>query len=243
MESTLAVRGTKYRRVAERIRGDCARLEEGTQLPAEKELARQHAVSLMTVRRALEYLEDEGFVNRISGRGTYVQRRVVAKGGALSSFSEDMVLRGLVPSTRLIGIEIVPAPEQVMRDLRLGPTEKVVALERLRLADSEPMCLEDAHLPVRFAPILEGGDLDGSLHELLASHGTVLATGTRRIRAVSMSERQAALLGLPVGQPALQIVQVFFDPHGRPMERSHSLYRADRYEAFTKMRRYETAEL
>jgi GntR family transcriptional regulator len=230
-------RAAKYLRVAEDLRSTCAALPEGTQLPPEKELARQFQVSLMTVRRALEFLDEEGFVNRVGGRGTFVQRRVIAKGGSLTSFSEDMRMRGLEPSARLMGIEVITAPEEVMRDLRLGSTEKVVVLERLRFADGEPMCLEVVHLPARFAHIVEASNLDGSLHELLAANGVLLATGTRRTRAVAIGERAAGLLRLHVGAPALEIVQVFFDPRGRPVQRAKSLYRGDRYEAFSKVRR------
>ena len=230
-------RETKYRRVAETLRRECVLLDEGTQLPAEKELARTHGVSLMTIRRALEHLDNEGFVNRVVGRGTYVQRRVIAKGDALTSFSEDMRLRGFQPSSRILGIEVVTAPEYVARDLRLGVSEKVVALERLRFADGEPMCVEIAHLPARFAPLLETQDLDGSLHVALGAIGTVVSSGSRRIRAVLLGERQSGLLGLRPADPALQVVQVFCDAQGRPVERSDSLYRGDRYEAFSKVRR------
>ena len=232
-------RETKYRRVAEVLRGECAQLPEGTQLPAEKELARTHGVSLMTIRRALEQLEEEGFVNRVGGRGTFVQRRVIAKGDSITSFSEDMRFRGFRPSTRILGIEIIVAPELVARDLQLGRSAKVIALERLRFADEEPMCIEIAHLPVRFAPLVESHSLDGSLHELLAANGTLLDRGTRRIRAVPLNERHAALLGIVHASPALQIVQVFSDSHGRPVERSDSIYRSDRYEVFSKVRRRE----
>ncbi|TFD53556.1 GntR family transcriptional regulator [Cryobacterium frigoriphilum] len=231
------MRDTKYRRVAAGLRRSFAGQPDGSRLPSEKDLAREYAVSLMTIRRAFEVLDDEGFVNRIVGRGTFVQRRIVAKGDSLTSFSEDMRMRGLEPSTRVIGIEVLAAPDAVSRDLRLHTAEKVVTIERLRLADGEPMCLEVAHLPARFAPVLDHGDLNGSLHALLAASGTVILTGTRRIRAVLAGDRACGLLGLAGTAPALQVVQVFFDAQGRPVQRSSSLYRADRYEAFSRVRR------
>lgn len=231
------MRDTKYRRVAEGLRRSFTGQPDGSRLPSEKELAREYAVSLMTIRRAFEVLDDEGFVTRIVGRGTFVQRRIVAKGDSLTSFSEDMRMRGLTPSTRLIGIEVIPATDDVSRDLRLHAGEKVVTIDRLRLADGEPMCLESAQLPARFAPVVERGDLSGSLHALLAENGTQIVTGTRRIRAVLAGDRASGLLGLAGTAPALQVVQVFFDGQGRPVQRSSSLFRADRYEAFSRVRR------
>ncbi|MET1033676.1 MAG: GntR family transcriptional regulator [Arthrobacter sp.] len=230
-------RETKYGRIATVLRQRCARLGDGQQLPSEKELATEFGVSLMTLRRALDLLDEEGIVRRVLGRGTFVQRRIVAKGDVLTSFSEDMRMRGLTPSSRLIGIEVLEPAEDVRKDLLLGPRESVVALERLRLADGEAMCLETAHLAARFTGVLEADALEGSLHELLASRGHVLESAVRRIRAVAADERQALLLGLRAGEPVLQIIQVFYDAKGTAIQRSCAHYRADRYEAFTKVRR------
>ncbi len=44
----------------------------GTQLPEESELARQFGISAGTVRKALDMLEAEGFLERKQGRGTFV---------------------------------------------------------------------------------------------------------------------------------------------------------------------------
>lgn len=231
------MRETKYGKIAEVLRQRCASMEDGQQLPAEKELAVEFDVSVMTLRRALDLLEQDGIVRRVLGRGTFVQRKIVAKGGVLRSFSDDMRMRGLAPSSRLIGIEIAVADEEVHKDLHLGAQEQVISLERLRLADGEPMCLETAHLSARFASLIETGGLEGSLHELLASQGHVLESAVRRIRAVAADERQAVLLGLKAGDPVLRIVQVFHDSKGVAIQRSCAFYRADRYEAFAKVRR------
>lgn len=231
------MRNTKYGRIAQTLRQRCAQLEDGAQLPAEKELAAEFGVSLMTVRRALDLLDEEGMVRRVLGRGTFVQRRVVAKGDSLTSFTEDMRMRGLEPSSRLMSIDVVAAPDDVRKDLHLGPAEKVVALERLRLADGEPMCVEVAHLSARFADLFDDGGLEGSLHTLLAGRGHHLETAVRRIRATAATERQALLLGLHAGDPVLQVIQIFYDHQGGALQRACSHYRADRYEAFTRARR------
>lgn len=231
------MRETKYGKIAGVLRQRCAQLEDGQQLPSEKELAVEFGVSVMTLRRALDTLDEEGIVRRVLGRGTFVQRRIVAKGGALTSFSEDMRMRGLTPSSRLIGFEVVSPSDDVRKDLLLGPQENVVLLERLRMADGEPMCVETAQLSARFTALLENDLLEGSLHKLLASQGHVLETALRRIRAVAADERQAMLLGLQTGDPVLQIIQVFHDIRGTAIQRSCAHYRADRYEAFTKVRR------
>ncbi|MDG4832803.1 GntR family transcriptional regulator [Solwaraspora sp. WMMD1047] len=220
----------KHVAITNALRERCRELPVGSRLPAEKELAVQFEVSRMTVRQALDALAADGRVERVPGLGTFVRRPTVAMGPHLTSFSEDMRNRGLRPSSRLIAIEEVTATGEVATDLGVDPASPVIRLERLRFADDEPMCLEDAHLPSRLQRVLDDADLEGSLHEVLAKAGIVIAAARRRVRAVPAPARDARLLGLPEHAPALEIVDLFFDTGRRPVQRSRSRYRHDRYE-------------
>lgn len=214
-------------------------LPVGTRLPSEKELAAEFEVSRMTVRQALDALADQGRVERVPGLGTFVRRPTVAMGPNLTSFSEDMRARGLRPSSRLIALEEVASAPDIALDLGVEPGTTVVRLERLRFADDDPMCLEDAYLPARFQRVLDDADLEGSLHEVLAKAGTVVHTARRRVRAVPAPARDAQLLGLPEHAPALEIVDVFYDTGRRAVHRSRSRYRHDRYEVMSDLYRPE----
>jgi len=158
-------------------------------------------------------------------------------GPNLTSFSEDMRARGLLPSSRLIAYEDVAAPAEIAAGLGVEADAKVIRMERLRFADHEPMCIEVAYLPMRFRRVLDDADLEGSLHEALATAGTVIASGTRRVRAVTATARDTELLGVPSEAPALEIVDIFCDTSSRVVHRSCSRYRFDRYEVMTELRR------
>jgi GntR family transcriptional regulator len=151
-----------------------------------------------------------------------------------------MRARGLRPSSRLIALEEVAADPEVASDLGVEPDAPVIRMERLRFADDEPMCLEEALLPTRFRRIVDDADLEGSLHELLAKSGVVVASARRRVQAVIAPARDAQLLGLPEQAPALEIVDVFCDTGRRPVHRSRSRYRFDRYEVMSELRRGAT---
>jgi GntR family transcriptional regulator len=227
----------KHVAITNALREQCRELPVGSRLPSEKELAVRFEVSRMTVRQALDALADEGRVERVPGLGTFVRRPTVAMGPSLTSFSEDMRARGLRPSSRLIGLEEVTAPPEVAPDLAVDAGSTVIRLERLRFADEDPMCLEEAHLPARFQRVLDDADLEESLHEVLAKAGTVVTTARRRVRAVPAPSRDAQLLGLAEHAPALEIVDVFFDAGRRPVHRSRSRYRHDRYEVMSDLYR------
>jgi GntR family transcriptional regulator len=227
----------KHVSITNALREECRDLAVGTRLPSEKELAVRFEVSRMTVRQALDALEAEGRVERVPGSGTYVRRPTVAMGPNLTSFTEDMTARGLLPRSRVVALDEVLAAQDVADDLGVAAESKVIRLERLRFADDEPMCVEVAYLPLRFRRVLDDADLEGSMHQALAKSGTVITYGTRRVRAATVQSSDAQLLGLPDQAPALEIVDVFCDANRRPVHRSRSRYRFDRYEVMSELRR------
>lgn len=227
----------KHVAITNALREQCRDLPVGARLPSEKELAVRFEVSRMTVRQALDALAADGRVERVPGSGTFVRRPTVAMGPNLTSFSEDMRNRGLRPGSRLIALEEVEATPEIATDLGVEAGGPVIRMERLRFADDEPMCLEVCHLPIRLQRILDDADLEGSLHEVLAKAGIVVASLRRLVRAVIAPSRDAQLLGLPEHAPALEIVDVFSDTSHRPAHRSRSRYRFDRYEVMSELHR------
>src|SRR4030095_11920378 len=81
--------------------------------------------SRLTVRAALDDLVREGYLVRRHGSGTFVSEPKIAQQLTLTSFSEDMRRRGMVPDSRMIGLENVHAGPQVGRQLNISPSERV----------------------------------------------------------------------------------------------------------------------
>lgn len=227
----------KYAAIAADLRERYQSLPAGTRLPNEKELAEEFGVSRMTVRQALQLLAEQMQVVRIRGRGTFVQDLVVAKDQALTSFTEDMVARGVSPVTRLVALEEMDIPEDLAAELLAPPRTRVVRVERLRFAGDEPICHETVHIPLTLASSLSARAYETSLHDALRSIGRGPVSATRRTAAVAISAAVARLFGLPQGSPALRVRHTFQDGNGSPLYRADSHYRADRYEIVTQVRR------
>ncbi|MQA06346.1 MAG: UTRA domain-containing protein [Streptosporangiales bacterium] len=227
----------KYLAISADLRERCLKMPVGARLPSERWLAVDFGVSLMTVRQALAELASAGWVERVAGSGTFVRRPRVEMGPSLTSFTEDMRRRNLRPSSRLISFERVATDSDVARELGVRPGDEVITVERLRFADGEPMCHELAHLPLHLLSVLESADLEGSLHEALTAATTVLVSATRKVRALPAPPRECRLLDLPVGSPALEITDTFYDTRNRPVQTARSRYRFDRYEVLSKLSR------
>lgn len=215
-------------------------LKPGDRLPSERELVERYGVSRMTVRHAMGHLEQEGWVRRLQGRGCFVappklEERLVS----LASFTEEMEARGLVPSTQVLSVEVVRS-ERIAAQLSLPTDEPLYAIERLRLADGEPMELERLYLPVRLFPGLDKHDLESSLYDLLDSeYGLRPMNALQTLEAVLAGEPEAELLKVAVGSPLLAVTRVAFSASGQVVESGRALYRGDRYRFTVSLARKE----
>ncbi|MDG6103425.1 GntR family transcriptional regulator [Dactylosporangium aurantiacum] len=199
-------------------------------LPSERELTARYQMSRATVREAMRRLEEEGWVYRQQGSGTYVaDPATISKSLALTSFSEDMRARRLTPGSKLLSWQRIPATAEVARDLGLSPGTPVVYVERLRLADGSPMCVEQVWILATVVGDVEESRLGGSLYETLTERGAAPHHADQIIAATVTDPDQSALLGVPPFSPALHVTRVTFDAAGRAVERGESVYRADRY--------------
>ena len=220
----------KYHSIRDEIRDLIADLDVGEALPPERALATELGVSRMTLRRAIDELAREGLITRRQGAGTFVAEPKVAPSLAATSFSQDMRERGLVPSSRTLSIEELLAGPQLARRLELSPSERILRIVRLRLADAAPMAIETLHVPLDLIGPLESDDLeDASFYELLTRKGVTIDHGVQSIEPTVTDEGASEVLEVPLRSPALLFEQTTWCTDGRAVEFVRSVYRGDRY--------------
>ena len=203
----------------------------GDRLPPERELAERYGCSLITVRRALGDLARERRLERTRGRGTFVTRPPIDLDleGSMS-FTEEVQRLGHDPATRVVTARTVAADAAVAEALDIAIGASVVHLERLRMADGEPLLLEQVFLSEARFPGLLAGDLEGgSLYELLGErYDTRVVRARESLEPIALPPREAQLLGVEPHRPALLIEGLAYDPSGRPVEFARSYVRGDR---------------
>src|SRR5712691_3486907 len=210
----------------------------GNAIPSERQLSADLGVSRLTVRAALDDLAREGYVVRRRGSGTYVQQPKIAQELTMTSFSEDMRRRGMVPGSRTLSMETELAGARLGRLLRVSPSEEILVIKRLRLADGEPMAIETLHLPASLVPGLEANDLAGSFYDLLRDrYGVSIASGTQAIEPTVTNGEESKALGVPLQSPAFLFERTSRDEQGRTVEFVQSVYRGDRYRIVTELSR------
>ena len=200
-------------------------------LPSERTLMTTYGVSRMTVRRALSLLVDDGLVYRRRGSGTYVaDPAMITKTLSLTSFSEDVHERGMTPGASTQRVRWLPAEADVAADLGISPGTEVVHLERVRTADGIPLCIEEVWLSADLVPADFASAAVASLYDTLSDLGIEPQVATQTIRATVVNVDQATLLDVAPHSAAFSVSRVTCSTEGRPFERAHSLYRADRYD-------------
>lgn len=217
---------------------ESGQLQPGDRVLSERELTEQFGVSRMTARQALTELETLGYLYRVQGKGTFVATPKLEQPLLdLTSFTEDMRRRGLQATARVLLAEAVSAGRKAARALRIGETDKVYRMERLRLAGGEPMALETSHIPVALAPGLmeRVSEVQSLYHALSEAYDIQLVKATQSLEAVAASSYEADILGVREGTPLLLIERISLDTLGRQVEYVRSLYRGDRYRFTTEL--------
>jgi len=213
---------------------EARQIRPGDALPPERDIANQLGVSRITVRKALDALVAEGFLSRRQGAGTFVTRRVEKNFSKLTSFTEDMISRGLKPhSVWLSRTETIVSPEEAIM-LGLSPGARVNRLNRVRYADNVAMALEYATVPSGFLESPEA--VDSSLYEALARNGNQPTRVLQRLRATLFTPEQAEILGVQPGDAGLLIERRGFSAAGQLVESTRCYYRGDAYDFVAELK-------
>ncbi|MFB9950732.1 GntR family transcriptional regulator [Rhizobium puerariae] len=135
-----------YKQIADHLRHNIAQgsYEPTGRLPSEAQIMEQFAVSRVTVRLALDDLENEGLIERRKGKGTFVVgKQVRHRIDTLRSFHESLKIQGLDATMRMIDVQAIDTPTSLIP--HFGP--RCTRLIRLHLVSNEPVALGRSFLP------------------------------------------------------------------------------------------------
>lgn len=192
----------------------------GSALPAEQTLAAEHGVALGTLRRALELMAEQGLIERIHGRGTFV--RAGMTGATMMRFFRFGEGTGEVPVSRIVSRQQLVAPAEVARRLGLARGDTALRLLRVRSFDGQPGVYEEIWLPLPlFAELAESdtgtwGDL---LYPLFAERcGVYIQRAVDEIAFATLTAAQARHLALSAGHPCALVTRSAYDLAGHCVE-------------------------
>ena len=239
MTDAFARRTPHYLRIYRDLRDQIAKgsLAPGDQLPAQRDLAESFGVTVMTVRQALQLLEQEELVVVKHGSGSFVApKRIRYAMGNLRSFAQEVQAQGFELKTRVLRQELVDPHPRVAELLKIHAGEPVYAIERLRAVGNQPVVYQDSQLQPWLGEALGEIDLSGvSLYDYLQQELRVeIASAQEWIHAIQLGPREATLLEADPGAPALLSERLTFSGSGEPMIFDRAFMPGDRVSMATQ---------
>jgi GntR family transcriptional regulator len=218
-------------------------LKPGEAMPGEWDLAGLYGVSRLTVRRALDELVRQNWLEKKHGVGTFVRQPTIASiaAGKLS-FTRQMRAIGREPGSRFISQRVIAATGKIARALHIHEGDPIIEITRVRLADNIPILLETACLSTVRFPTLERQDWSKaeSLYKILSDeYQTNISAMDHTIKPVTLTETEARYLKAKSGIPALLSEIVAYTPEGIPVEYSWSFSNGDKSEFYFYFQRIE----
>jgi len=203
---------------------------EGNFLPNEVELAKQLGISRNTLRQATNKLVYEGILVRKKGVGTrFVDADVDTRLKNWSSFSQEMILKGLEVKNFEIEAKWVKAKKNVPHFLDIPKGTEVLQLKRLRGTPDGPFVMFYSWFHPRVG-LTGKEDFSRPLYEIMEKdYFTIVKVSKEEISACAADQTLSEKFGINKGDPILKRVRMVYDPGNRPVEYNIGFYRGDRF--------------
>ncbi len=221
----------KYYQLKHILREWVSQMQPGVVVPSEAELCQKYTVSRTTVRKALSDLAQEGLVYTIQGKGTFTagakkRSAWVAQTGGLHA---DMTERGFTVTMQMLEKQVIPAEENIARELMIAEGAPVLKLVRLRFVDGKSFDICTNYLSFARFPGIETLDFEkSSLYTVLRGKYNVKFTnGIRLIEASSCTSEEAKWLQIPANSPLLVMRSTMYDEAGITIEHGVVRQRSD----------------
>ena len=200
----------KYVQVKEEIRRRIRSKEwtAGCRIPVESEFCEMFGVSRITVRKALEELQMEGYLVKIQGKGTFVREQRLCK---FYSFSEELRRQGIQEQARVMELSSVSADADLANHLQIVVGEQVHRVYRIRCTEHGPYAVETSYIPVNFAPAISKDMInENGLYKTLEAHGVVVDSARETFKAINVNKEQSDLLNVRIDAAAIGLTRTTY---------------------------------
>lgn len=205
---------------------------ENEKIPSEREYCEKYNLSRATVRQAISHLEQKGYIYKVQGKGTFVSPKIF-KQNLLKfySFTEEMKKKGKEPESKLLNFKVEKANSVVAEKLGITIRDKIYLIERLRLADAEPMMFEKTYLNYKRFPRLTKKDLvERPMYDIfLKEYDVKFTKAIEKFSVLNVNISEAKMLKISENSPCIKLQRLTYEEN-RVIEYTESIARGDRFE-------------
>ena len=196
---------------------------QAEKLPAEVELAQWLGVSRTVIRDALSDIEREGFIERVRGVGTVINRNIVNLSSRLDlklEYNDLIRSAGHVPKTDMVSLRTQAAPRELADKLDIVPGTEILVCEKRLLADGVPVVYSVDYLPADLFGQTDYLELDWSnpIFDILENVcGLRSLFDVTEVSAVLGSDAIRKKLEVKPGEALLKLDEVDYCQRNRPL--------------------------
>ena len=206
------------------------RLRPDDRVPSENELVESMSVSRMTANRAMRELTNEGYVERVAGRGTFVSD-YQSRSHLLEvhNIADEIERRGHTHSSHVVSQSLQHARGEVASALHVEQGVDVFHLCLVHYENETPIQIEDRHVLASFAPHCLDQDFESTTPSAYLSGIEPLQEAEQAVRAILPNSVVREQLGMLDGDPCLLIIRRTWS-RGRPVTFVRLHHPGGRYE-------------
>lgn len=215
-----------YHQIEQDIKEDIKNLtlKEGQRIMSETEICEQYGVSRITAIRALNNLAEQGYINRVAGKGSYVNFHTLEMHlTKCYSFTEETSARGQIPASETLEGKIVRISEtsycnEIQRTTFWSGEEKVYYIKRLRKVNGKPVAISESFIPMYIFTESEHekmkkysyDSINRMIYSKAKSRNKMSKRAMEEIKAVFLGKEDAKLLNITEEIPVLRTVRTTF---------------------------------
>lgn len=206
-----------YMRIKDRI--SAGEWKPGERIPPEAEIAAAYGVSMITARKAMGQLVQEGVLVKKQGKGTFVlDDHPGISGTAAQSLLDQCAQDGSVPGWTVLECQISRGSKAVNKTLRQDPGSCVVYFSRLSLFSGEPVALEYFQFTSDHAYLLEGSVESEDIYRIIhRHHHHEIFAGKRTVHIIFATAAEAQFLNIQQNTPVLEVNCELLDNTNKPI--------------------------
>lgn len=223
-----------YLQIADHLRSDIRSgvLTSGTCLGSHQSLAEKYKVSLITVRKALKLLAEEGLVVLQQGKGTFVSQMVLQDDtNCLTGFSTILEKQSIPAQVEVRDFRFISPPSHLPPQVITGLGEKCLYIERLHIGMDTVLSYAKIYLPERFGRCFSTDDvMTHTIYQIYESKLHVaLGKGLQSIYAQKAGKHLAQVMLCNPNDALLSAKRESYAREGFLIEYMETCYAAQHY--------------
>jgi GntR family transcriptional regulator len=222
-----------YLRVIDRLKEDVKNgvYKEKQKLPSEFDLAKELGVSRATLREALRVLEEENVVIRRHGVGTFVNSKPLFSSGIeqLCTITEMISNAGKKPGTIFLKSSLMNLTEEEKQKFNAKEDLEVMAIERVRTADGEPVVYCVDKVPKDVLSDLSEYKEESLLNIINKKTNKRITYAVAYIEPLGYHQKVSPILECDPETALLVLKQMHYDQNDEPILYSINYFRADKF--------------